>query len=78
MSSPSDVRELSPDPAGSRVLVAVVNNRRDFDVARDEGWYRIPVNRAPRRVGADYLALYQTAACGEEKWAVRYYAPIHR
>jgi len=30
-----------------RVLVAVMNNRRDFEIARDEGWYRIPVKHAP-------------------------------
>jgi UV DNA damage endonuclease len=60
------------------VLVAVMNNRRDFEVARDRGWYRIPLKRAPRQVGADYLALYQTKAFGPEKWTVNYYAPIRR
>ncbi len=60
------------------VLVAVVNNRRDFVRARDEGWYRIPVKRAPRRVAAEYLALYQTSAFGEDGCAVHYYAPVRR
>jgi very-short-patch-repair endonuclease len=60
------------------VLVAVVNNARDFARARDEGWYRIPVNRAPRRVAAEYLALYQTRAFGNDGYAVNYYAPVHR
>ena len=60
------------------VLVAVMNNRRDFEIARDQGWYRIPLKRAPRQVGADYLAFYQTKAFGPEKWAVNYYAPIKR
>jgi UV DNA damage endonuclease len=60
------------------VLVAVMNNRRDFEVARDRGWYRVPLKRAPRRIGADYLAFYQTKAFGPEKWAVNYYAPIRR
>ena len=78
MSSHSDAKRTAPNPADSRVLVAVINNRRDFDIAREQGWYRIPVKRAPRRIGADYLALYQTAAFGDEKWAVRYYAPIRR
>jgi very-short-patch-repair endonuclease len=60
------------------VLVAVVNNQRDLDRARDEGWYRIPVKRAPRRVAAEFLALYQTRAFGGEGCAVNYYAPVRR
>jgi very-short-patch-repair endonuclease len=59
-------------------LVAVMNNLRDFEIARDQGWYRIPVNRAPRRLGADYLAFYQTKIFGAEGWAVHYYAPVLR
>jgi len=60
----------------ARVLVAVMNNPRDFALARDEGWYRIPLARAPRLVAADYLAFYQTRVFGDEAWAVNYYAPI--
>ncbi|MEA3346009.1 MAG: DUF559 domain-containing protein [Chloroflexota bacterium] len=59
-------------------LVAIMNNHRDFEIARQEGWYRIPVKHTPRRLGAEYLAFYQTKAFGEEKWAVNYYAPVHR
>jgi len=44
------------------VLVVVLNNAADFARARDEGWYRIPQRRAPRRIGADFLAFYQTGA----------------
>jgi hypothetical protein len=55
-----------------------MNGRRDLEIARHEGWYRIPLKRAPRRVGADYLAFYQTKAFGDEKWAVNYYAPTRR
>lgn len=44
------------------VLVVVLNNATDFARAAAEGWYRIPQRRAPRRIGADYLAFYQTAA----------------
>ena len=70
-----DEIELS---SSQRVLVAVMNDWRDFENARDEGWYRIPLKRAPRRVGADYLAFYQTKAFDDEKWAVNYYAPTRR
>jgi len=62
------------------VLVAVLNNPEDFRRACDDGWYRIPQRRAPRRIGADYLAFYQTAAFREqaEAWTVSWYAPTRR
>jgi hypothetical protein len=60
----------------ARVLVAVVTRLRDLAAARDEGWYRIPLRRAPRSLAAEYLAFYQTAAFGAERWAVHYMAPV--
>ena len=59
-----------------KVLVAILNNRRDFKIAREEHWYRIPVKTAPRRWKADYLAFYQTKVFEKEKWAINYYAEI--
>jgi len=69
-----------PEPLDleARVLVAVLNNRRDFQIAREQGWYRIPLGKAPRRVAADYLAFYQTKTFGDEGWAVNYFAPVRR
>lgn len=75
--------ELSPDLGQEHaedeaaVLVVIVNNRRDWDLVQKEGWYRIPVARAPRQVGAEYLAFFHTAAFDEDKWSVGYYAPVH-
>ncbi len=59
------------------VLVAVVTRPCDLEHARADGWYRVPIRRAPRGLAADYLAFYQTAAFGVERWAVRYVAPVH-
>jgi hypothetical protein len=60
-----------------RVLVGIMNSRRDFAIARDEGWYRIPKRRAPdSTTEAVVLAFYFTKAFGEEKWAIHYYAPV--
>jgi hypothetical protein len=60
-----------------RVLVGIMNSRRDFAIARDEGWYRIPQRRAPdSTTEALVLAFYFTKAFGEEKWAIHYYAPV--
>ena len=62
------------------VLVAVLNNADDLRHAASEGWYRIPQRNAPPRLGADYLAFYQTGAFGEQPEAqtVTYYAPTRR
>jgi len=71
------LREARPG-SGERVLVAVINNARDFEIARTEGWYRIPVKRAPRQVGADYLAFYLTGRFSPtQRHRVTYYAPIY-
>lgn len=62
--------------AADLILVAVLNNRRDFEIARVLGWYRIPVKSAPKTLLVDYLAFYQTARFGDEKWAINYCAPV--
>jgi hypothetical protein len=70
------------DPAHRRrtVLVAVLNNAEDLRHAAAEGWYRIPQRTAPPRVGADYLAFYQTGAFGDQPEAqtITYYAATRR
>nr|HID13365.1 hypothetical protein [Anaerolineae bacterium] len=63
--------------SSDRVLVAIMNNRRDFEIARDEGWYRIPAKHAPRStIEAAVLAFYFTKAFGDEKWSIRWYGPV--
>ncbi len=63
--------------ASDRVLVAIMNNRRDFETARDEGWYRIPQRHAPSSTTeAAALAFYFTRAFGDEKWSIRWYVPV--
>jgi len=51
-----------------------MNRPQDFETACDQGWYRVPEKKAPRGVFFEYIAFYFTAAFGEEKWAVQYYA----
>jgi hypothetical protein len=58
-------------------LIAVVNNRRDLEMARLLGWYRIPLRYAPKIVRVDAVAFYQTAEFGEEKWSIRYAARVN-
>ena len=49
---------------------------RDLEIARLLGWYRIPLRSAPKVIAVDYLAFYQTAAFGDEKWRIQYLAPV--
>jgi hypothetical protein len=58
------------------VLVAVVNNPRDLEIARLLGWFRIPLRTVPKVIAVDYLAFYQTGAFGDEKWRIQYIAPV--
>lgn len=64
-----------PSPT-SLILVAVMNNPRDLEIARLLGWYRIPLRSAPKVVAVDYLAFYQTAAFDQEKWRIQYIAAV--
>jgi hypothetical protein len=60
----------------SLILVVLLNQPRDLEIARLLGWYRIPLRSAPKVVAVDFLAFYQTAAFGEEKWRIQYVAPV--
>jgi very-short-patch-repair endonuclease len=63
-----------------QVLVAIMNNQRDFAIAHDQNWYRIPVRSVERflkeRWPPEWLAFYQTKVFGPEAHAVRYYARV--
>ena len=60
----------------SLILVVVMNDPHDMEIARLLGWYRIPLRSAPKVVAVDYLAFYQTAVFAEEKWRIQYIAPV--
>lgn len=67
---------MEPDRYAT-VLVAIMNNQRDFAIARDQHWYRIPLKRAPRRgINAPIIAFYQTKVFGDQKWSINYYAHV--
>lgn len=57
-----------------RVLVAVMNRPKDLEIARDQGWYRLPEGKAGRGAFFEYVAFYFTAAFAEKKYGVHYYA----
>jgi hypothetical protein len=66
---------LSVSPT-SLILVAVMKAPRDLEIAKLLGWYRIPLRSAPKVVAVDYLAFYQTAAFGEDRWRIQHLAPV--
>lgn len=72
------MNEESPalPPATALILVVVMNNPRDLEIARLLGWYRIPLRSAPKVIDVDYLAFYQTGAFEAEKWRIKYVAQV--
>jgi very-short-patch-repair endonuclease len=67
---------LHPNAAG---LVALLNNKSDFERAKVEHWYRIPVQTAPEGLrNTRWIAFYLTQAFGPEKWSVRYWAKVRK
>ncbi len=65
------------------VLVAIMNSRADLDLAREQHWYRIPIEQVEmlKQLGCwapKWLAFYQTKVFGTEAYAVNYYAKVTR
>jgi very-short-patch-repair endonuclease len=58
-------------------LIALLNNRPDFERAETEHWYRIPVHAAPDELASiRWIAFYLTQAFGSLKWSVRHWAKV--
>jgi len=63
------------------VLIAILNNRADLEIARNHHWYRVPVDQVAKLKQREYwqpkwLAFYQTKVFGAEAHTVRYYAEV--
>ena len=62
------------------ILVAIVNKPEDMRLAREAGWYRIPVASVRKWLGdcwpPRWLAFYQTKVFGLEAYAINYYAVV--
>ncbi len=66
-----------PVADNSLLLVGVVPDPKDLEIARLLGWYRIPLKMAPKIVDVDYLAFYQTGAFGEQhRWRIESFAEV--
>jgi very-short-patch-repair endonuclease len=71
------LRSASPH---DQLLVAILNDVSDFELARDEHWYRIPCDKAEKWLGdrwpPRWLAFYQTKHFGAESHTVTWYAAV--
>jgi len=62
----------------SLILIAVMNNPRDMEMARLLGWYRIPLRGVSKDVEVDFLVFYQSAAIGENHGGcIEWTAAVH-
>jgi hypothetical protein len=62
-----DIKDINSSlpPPYALILVGVIPEPRDLEIARLLGWYRIPYRFAPKVVRVDYLAFYQPSSFGE-------------
>jgi hypothetical protein len=68
---------LQPVPEESLILVGILPDQRDLEIARLLGWYRIPLKSAPKVVDVDFVAFYQTNAFGNEhRWKIENFCPV--
>lgn len=68
-------------PSCGEVLIAILNNRADLEIARNQHWYRIPVEQVAKLKQREcwqpkWLAFYQTKVFGAEAYTIRYYAEV--
>ena len=61
-------------------LVALMNSKSDFEIAKTQNWYRIPVASAPPIVKErklKYISFYHTKQFEQEKYSIRWYGEVN-
>lgn len=62
------------------MIVAIINNRRDFDILLTRHWYRIPIDSVDKWLKKAWkprwLAFYLTKIFGNDAFSIRYYAEV--
>ncbi len=61
-----------------RVLVALLPSMRDWEVVREEGWYRIPLKSAPPSNYGHIAFYFGAKAFGKQAWQIAYWATLKR
>ena len=63
-----------------KLLVAIINNKADFAIAKRQNWYRIPVQSARKWAQKAWppawLAFYQTKTFERQAFSVNYFARV--
>ncbi|MBC8170265.1 MAG: hypothetical protein H7X77_01275 [Anaerolineae bacterium] len=59
-----------------RVLVGVINRKRDLEYVLKDHWYRIPQAKMTRGIQTEYVAFFLSRAFGEQNGGIYYYARI--
>ena len=65
----------------NNVLVAIIPSVADFEIAKSQNWYRIPVKTAPRIIkdnSVKLIAFYHTRVFELEKYSIRWYGSVRR
>jgi len=62
--------------AEDRVLVCVVNRKRDLHHLIHDRWYRVPIEQMPDGIQAEILGFYLSKSIESQAGAVRYYAVV--
>jgi hypothetical protein len=71
------MEKLNYPEAASIILVAIIPNRKDLEIARVLGWYRIPIRSAPKIIQVDYICFYQPSSFGAtSKWRIETFASM--
>jgi very-short-patch-repair endonuclease len=67
-------------PTRGEVLVGIVNQPRDLEIAREKHWYRVPVESAEKwlskRWPPRWVAFYQPKIFRDEAFSINYYAEV--
>ncbi|NJO40750.1 MAG: hypothetical protein HC769_06630 [Cyanobacteria bacterium CRU_2_1] len=67
-------------PQPGEVLIAIMNNKRDMEIAREQHWYRIPIDSGEKYLKRcclpEWVAFYQTKVFGCEAYSINYYARV--
>lgn len=60
-----------------RILVGVIKRKKDFKIAQENLWYRIPQQQLPHGVNAEYIALFLSGKTFKDKsGSIAYFARI--
>jgi len=61
------------------VLVAILPSIKDFEIAKTQNWYRVPIKKAPpilRKGEIKYIAFYFPKVFKSEQYSIKYYAEV--